>query len=146
MSLAEQSDATVESIAPMQPDSSVNTQPSTESQQTSSPIQEEAEEGSMEDGSGSDSDSGSSSESGDETEPEVESKIGPDAPSESSPDLPSRENISAVQGAQVNQKQHSQNPRTASPLKGNQIEKKTTPTNSAKTEKQDVKPKKPLNL
>ena len=145
MSLAEQSDATVESIAPMQPDSSVNTQPSTESQQTSSPIQEEAEEGSMEDGSGSDSDSGSSSESGDETEPEVESKIGPDAPSESSPDLPSRENISAVQGAQVNQEQHSQNPRTASPLKGNQIEKKTTPTNSAKTEKQDVKPKKPLN-
>ena len=52
----------------------------------------------MEDGSGSDSDSGSSSESDDENGPELESKIGP----ESSPDLPSRENLSAVQGAQVN--------------------------------------------
>ena len=100
MSLAEQSDATVESAAPVQPESSVKTQLSTESQRTSSPIQEEAEEGdsSMEDGSGSDSDSGSSSESDDENGPELESKIGP----ESSPDLPSRENLSAVQGAQVN--------------------------------------------
>ena len=100
----------------------------------------------MEDGSSSDSDSGSSSESDDENEPELESKIGPDAPPESSPDLPSRENLSAVQGAQVNQRQDSQKPRAPSCLKENQIEKKITPTNSAKTEKQDVKPKKPLNL
>ena len=57
----------------------------------------------------------------------------------------SRENLSAVQGAQVNQEQDSQKPRTASPLKGNQTEKKTTPTNSAGTEKHDVKPNKPLN-
>ena len=147
MSLAEQSDATVESAAPVQPESSVKTQPSTESQQTSSPIQEEAEEGdsSTEDGYGSDSDSGSSSESDNENGPELESKSAPDAPSDSSLDLPSRENLSAVQGAQVNQGQDSQKPRTASPLKGNQTEKKTTPTNSAETEKQDVKPKKPLN-
>ena len=99
----------------------------------------------MEDGSGSDSNSSSSSESDDETEPEVESKIAPDAPSESSPDLPSWENLSAAQGAQANQRQDSQKSRTASPLKGNETEKKTTPTNSAKAEKQDVKPKKPLN-
>ena len=86
MSLAEQSDATVESAAPVQPESSVKTQPSTESQKTSSLIQEEAEEGnsSMEDGSGSDSDSGSSSESDNENGPELESKSVSDAPSDSS--------------------------------------------------------------
>ena len=61
---------------------------------------------------------------------------GPDAPSESPPDLPPRENLSAAQGAQVNQRQDSQKPRTVSPLKGNQTEKKTIPTNSVKTEKQ----------
>ena len=147
MSLAEQSGATIESAAPVQPESPVKTQPSAESQQTSSAIQEGAEQGdsSTEDESGSDSDSGSSSESGDENGPELESKSGPDAPSESSPDLPSREDLSAVQGAQVNLGQDSQKPRTVSPLKGNQTEKKTTPTNSAQTEKQNVKPKKPLN-
>ena len=133
------SDATVESAAP-------TAQPSTESQQTSSPTQEEAGEGdsSMGDGSGSDSDSGSTSESDDENGPDLESSAGPDVPSESSPDLRSRESVSIVQGAQVNQMQGSQKPRTVSPLKGNQTEKKTTPTNSAKTEKQDVKPKKSL--
>ena len=147
MSLAEQSDNTVESAAPVQPESSVKTQLSIESQQTFSPIQEGAEEGdsSMGDGSGSDSDSGSSSGSGDESGPELESRVGPVVPSESSPDLPSRENLSAVQGAQVNQRQDSQKPTATSPFKGNQTEKKTTPTNSAKTEKQNVKPKKPLN-
>ena len=61
---------------------------------------------------------------------------GPDAPSESPPDLPSWENLSAAQGPQVNQRQDSQKPRTVSPLKGNQTEKKTIPTNSVKTEKQ----------
>ena len=147
MSLAEQSGATIESAAPVQPESPVKTQPSAESQQTSSAIQEGAEQGdsSTEDESGSDSDSGSSSETGDENGPELESKSGPDAPSESSPDLPSREDLSAVQGAQVNLGQDSEKPRTVSPLKGNQTEKKTTPTNSAQTEKQNVKPKKPLN-
>ena len=106
----------------MQPESSVKSQPSIESQQTSSPIQEGAEEGvsSMEGGSGSDSDSGSSSEPDDENGPELESSAGPDVPSESSPDLPSRENLSVVQGAQINQRQDSLKPRTVSPLKGNQ--------------------------
>ena len=61
---------------------------------------------------------------------------GPDTPSESPPDLPSWENLFAAQGAQVNQRQDSQKPRTVSPLKGNQTEKKTIPTNSVKTEKQ----------
>ena len=43
MSLAEQSGATIESAAPVQPESPVKTQPSAESQQTSSAIQEGAE-------------------------------------------------------------------------------------------------------
>ena len=51
----------------------------------------------------------------------------------------------AVQGAQVNQGQDSQKPRTVSPLKGNQTEVKTKPTISEQTEKQNVKPKRPLN-
>ena len=122
MSLAEQSDAAVDSAGPVQPESSVKTHPSTESQQTSSPTQEEAGEGdsSMGDGSGSNSDSGSSSEFDDENGPDLESSVGPDVPSESSPDLPSRENLSVVQGAQINQRQDSLKPRTVSPLKGNQ--------------------------
>ena len=74
----------------------------------------------MGDGSGSNFDSGSSSESDDENGPDLESSVGPDVPSESSPDLPSRENLSVVQGAQVNQRQDSLKPRTVSPLKGNQ--------------------------
>ena len=45
MSLAEQSDIPGESTAPVQPESSVMTQPSTESHQTSSPTQGEAEGG-----------------------------------------------------------------------------------------------------
>ena len=98
MPLAEQSDATAESAAPVQPEPSVKTQLSTESQQTSSPIQEEAEEGdsSVEDGSGSGSDSGSSSESCDENEPGLDSSAGPVTPLEGSPDLPSRESLSVV--------------------------------------------------
>ena len=43
MSLAEQSGATIESAAPVQPESPVKTRPSAESQQTSSAIQEGAE-------------------------------------------------------------------------------------------------------
>ena len=96
----------------------------------------------MEDGSGSDADSGSSSESDDENGPELESSAGPDVPSESSSDLPSPRNLSAARGAQANQRQDSQKPGTVSSLKGNQTEKKTTSTNSAKTEKQNVKHKK----
>ena len=140
----------------MQPESSVMTQPSTESQQTSSPTQGKAGEGdsSTEDGSGSDSDSGSRSESDDESESELESSAGPVAPLEGSPDLPSRENLSVVQEAQVNQKQDSQKPRAASKESGtvssskeNQVKKKATPSDSEKPEKQvsqDNKPKKPL--
>ena len=84
MSLAEQSDIPGESAAPVQPKSSGETQPLTESQQTPSPTQEEAGEGdsSMDDGSGSGSDSGSSSESGDDSGSGLESLAGPDAPSE----------------------------------------------------------------
>ena len=72
MYLAEQSGTTIEGAAPVQPESSVKTQ------QTSSPIQEEAEEGdsSTEDGSGSDSDSDSSSESDDRSESELGSSAG----------------------------------------------------------------------
>ena len=90
------------------------------------------------------SDSGSSSGSGDESESELESSAGPSAPSECSPDLASRENLSVVQEAQVNQRQDSQKPRTVSPSKGNQTIKKTTPTNSTKTEKQVSKKKRTL--
>ena len=147
MSLAEQSVATVGSAAPVQPESSFKTQISNESQQTSSPIREEAEEGDsfMEDGSGSDSDSGSSSD--DENGPELESKCRPDVPPESSPDLPSRENLSVVQGPQVNQEHDSQKPRTVRPSEENQTKKKTTPISSEKTEEQvsqNKKPEKPL--
>ena len=147
MSLAEQSVATVGSAAPVQPESSVKTQISNESQQTSPPIREEAEEGDsfMEDGSGSDSDSGSSSD--DENGPELESKSRPDVPPESSPDLPSRENLSVVQGPQVNKEQDSQKPRTVRPSEENQTKKKTTPISSEKTEEQvsqNKKPEKPL--
>ena len=140
MSLAEQSDIPGGSTAPVQLESSVETQPSTGSQQTPSPTQGEAGEGgsSLDDGAGSDSDSGSSSESGDESESaELESSAGPVAPLESSPDLPSRENLSVVREVQVNQKQDSQKPGTASkepeavsPSKGNQVKKKATPSNS----------------
>ena len=138
MSLAEQSDNTVESAAPVQPESSVKTQLSIESQQTFSPIQEGAEEGdsSMEDGSGSGSDSGSSSESCDENEPGLESSAGPATPSEGSPDLPSRESLSVVQGDQANQQQGSQKPRTVTPSNGDQTIKKPTPISSSKPENQ----------
>ena len=65
----------------MQPDSSVETQPSAQSQQTSSPTREEAREGDSSltgvGGSGSDYDSGSSSESDDESGSELESSAGP---------------------------------------------------------------------
>ena len=47
MSLAEQSDIPGESTAPVQLESSVMTQPSTESHQTSSPTQGEAEGGGL---------------------------------------------------------------------------------------------------
>ena len=134
MPLAEQSDATAESAAPVQPEPSVKTQLSTESQQTSSPIQEEAEEGdsSVEDGSGSGSDSGSSSESCDENEPGLDSSAGPVTPLEGSPDLPSRESLSVVQRAQVNQLQGSQKPRTVTPSEGDSTIKKHTPISSSK--------------
>ena len=105
MSLNEQSDTPGENVAPVQPGPSFETQPSTESQQTSSPTRGKAREGDsfLTEGSDSDFDSGSSSESDDESGSELESSAGPNAPSESSPDLSSREDLSAVQGAQVNQ-------------------------------------------
>ena len=150
MSLAEQSHISGESTAPMQPESSVETKLSAESQQTPSPTQGEARKkgSSVDDGFISDSDSGSSSESGDESESKMESSAGPVVPSESSPDLLSRENLSVVQKAQVNQKQDSQKPGAASegpeidpPSKGNQVKKKATPSNLEKTEKQVLKKK-----
>ena len=52
MSLAEQSDIPGESTAPVQPESSVMTQPSTESQQISSPSQGEAGGGALPQGVG----------------------------------------------------------------------------------------------
>ena len=149
MSLAEQSGATIEGAAPVQPESSVKTQPSAGSQQTSSPIQEEAEEGdsSTEDGSGSDSDSDSSSESGDESESELGSSAGPVAPLGSSPDLPSRENLSVIRGARVDQEQDSQKPGAVSSSKENQTKKKSIPISSEKSEEQrsqNKQPSKPL--
>ena len=122
MSLTEQS--TAERSAPVQPESPIVTQHSTESQQTSSPIHERAEEGgsSAEDGSGSGLDSGSSSKQCDESEPAFEPGVGPGAPLESSPNLPSREDLSAVRGAWDNQGQDSQKWRAESPLKENQTQ------------------------
>ena len=132
MSLTEQSAA--ERSAPVQPESSMETQHSTESRQTSSSIQEEAEEGdsSAEDGSGSGSDSGSASESDDGDGPASEPEAGPGTSLENSSELPSRENLSAAMGARGNQGQDSQELRTVSPSKENKPENK-------------LKPKKPLN-
>ena len=123
----------------MQPESSVMTQLPTEPQQTSSPIQEEDEEGdsSVEDGSGSGSDSGSSSESGDEHEPGLDSAAEPVTSLVGSPDLPSRESLSVVQRAQANQLQGgSQKPRTVTPSEGDSTIKKHTPISSSKPENQ----------
>ena len=146
MSLPEQSGATVGGAVPVQQESSVEIQPLAESQQASSPISEEAEEGdsSGEDGSGSGSESGSTSESDDEGEPDLESSAGPSVPSEDSPDLPSRENLPVIQGAQTDQGQDSQRPGAFSSSKGNQTEVTTKPTISEQTEKQSVKPKRTL--
>ena len=101
----EQSDTPGENVAPVQPEYSVETQPSVESQQTSSPTRGEAREGnsSLTEEPGFDSESGSSSKSDDESESELESSAGPKLPSESSPDLPSRR-------AQVDRKQDSPEP------------------------------------
>ena len=109
MSLAEQSDATVGGTVPAQQESSVEIQPSAESQQASSPISEGAEEGdsSEEDGSGSGSDSGSTSESDDEDGPDLEHSAGPNVPSEDPPDLPSREILPVILGADADQAQGS---------------------------------------
>ena len=109
MSLAEQSDATVGGTVPAQQESSVEIQPSAESQQASSPISEGAKEGdsSEEDGSGSGSDSGSTSESDDEDGPDLEHSAGPDVPSEDPPDLPSREILPVILGADADQAQGS---------------------------------------
>ena len=126
MSLAEQSDAAFGGAAPAQQESSVEIQPSAESQQASSPISEGAEEGdsSGEDGSGSGSDSGSTSESDDEDEPDLGPSAGPDVPSETSPDLPPRENLPVIQGAHADQAQGSQELRTVLSSKENQTKKK----------------------
>ena len=109
MSLAEQSDATVGGTVPAQQESSVEIQPSAESQQASSPISEGAKEGdsSEEDGSGSGSDSGSTSESDDEDGPDLEHSAGPNVPSEDPPDLPSREILPVILGADADQAQGS---------------------------------------
>ena len=109
MSLEEQSDATVGGTVPAQQESSVEIQPSAESQQASSPISEGAKEGdsSEEDGSGSGSDSGSTSESDDEDGPDLEHSAGPDVPSEDPPDLPSREILPVILGADADQAQGS---------------------------------------
>ena len=109
MSLAVQSDATVGGAVPAQQESSVEIQPSAESQQASSPISEGAEEGdsSEEDGSGSGSDSGSTSESDDEDGPDLEHSAGPNVPSEDPPDLPSREILPVILGADADQAQGS---------------------------------------
>ena len=139
MSLTEQSVA--EGSAPVQPESSDETQQSAESQQTSTPTQEEAEEeeSSAEDESGSGSDSASTSESDDGDGAVPETGVGPSTPLGGSSDLSSREELSAGEGAQVNQNQDSQKLRAIkpkiSPLKGDQ---------NVKTENQSVKPKKAL--
>ena len=139
MSLTEQSVA--ESSAPVQPESSDETQQSTESQQTSPPTQEEAEEeeSSAEDESGSGSDSASTSESDDGDGAVPETGVGPGTPLGGASELSSREELSAGEGAQVNQDQDSQKLKAIkpkiSPLKGDQ---------NVKTENQSVKPKKAL--
>ena len=109
MSLAVQSDATVGGAVPAQQESSVEIQPSAESQQASSSISEGAEEGhsSEEDGSGSGSDSGSTSEPDDEDGRDLEHLAGPNVPSEDPPDLPSREILPVILGADADQAQGS---------------------------------------
>ena len=138
MSLVEQSGAAIGGAAPVQQESSFESQPSAESQQTPSPIEEEAEEGdsSAEGGSGSDSDSGSSSESDDESESELGSSTGPAAPLEDSPDLPSRENLSVIQGTRDDPGQGSQRPEAASSSKENQTKKKSTSASPEKSKEQ----------
>ena len=102
--------------------SSAETQPSGESQQTSSPTRGEAREGdsSLTGESGSDSNSGLSSGSDDESGSELESSAGPKVPSESPPDLPSQGDLSVVQRAQVNREQDSLRPGAILSSKGSQ--------------------------
>ena len=82
MSLAEQSDTPGENVVPAQPESSVETQPSVESRQTSFPTREGVREGdsSLTSNSGSDSYSGSNSEPGDESGSDSESSAGSNVP------------------------------------------------------------------
>ena len=128
MSFAEQSDATVGGAAPVQQESSVEIQSSAESQQTSSPISEGAEEedSSGEDGSGSGSDSGSTAESDDEDESDLGPSARPNVSSEDSPDLPFRENLPVIQGARADQGQGSQKQRADTPSEGEKTITKPT--------------------
>ena len=82
MTLNEQSDTPGENLAPVQPKSSVETQPSVESHQAPSPIKGEAaeEDSSLTGESGSGSNSGLSSS--DEGEPDLEPSAEPEAPPE----------------------------------------------------------------
>ena len=94
---------TVGGTAPVQQESSVEIQPSAESQQASSPSNEgsEEEDSSEESGSGSDTDSDSVSDSDDENGSELGSSAGSAAPLVVSSDLPPRENLPVVQGTQA---------------------------------------------
>ena len=76
---------------------------------------------------------------------------GPPPHQRAPPTRPPQENLSAAQEAQANQKQDSQKPgaaskepETVSPPKENQVKKKSTPSNSEKTEKQAPKKKRTL--
>ena len=126
MSSPEQSGVTVGGAALVQQESSNEIQSSTESQQASSPICGEDEEGvsSGEDGSTSGSDSDSTSESDDEGESDSVPSRASVAPSDDSPDLPSRENVPVIRGAQEDMKQGSHRPEAVSSSKENQTKNK----------------------
>ena len=144
MSLTEQSGVTVGGTAPVQQEPSVEIQPSAESQQTSSPSNEESEEedSSGDGGSGSDTESDSASDSDEENGSELGSSAGPAAPLVVSSDLPPRENLTVVQRAQADLEQCSRKTGTVSPLKGDNSEVESQSKASEQTKKQSVKPKK----
>ena len=106
----------------MRPESSVEAQPSGESQQTSSPTRGSAWEGdsSSTGGSGLGSDSSSGSELSNENESFLESPTGPKVPSERPPDLPSQEDLSVDQRPRDNPEPISLGPASNLSLKENQ--------------------------
>ena len=117
MSNIEQSEAPRDKLAPEKPDSSLETQSSTESQQELSTVEERTDgKNSSTEGTGTDSDSGSASESSDEDGSELVSSV-PETPLREPVSSTSQKNLVVTQKAQVNPESTSE---TNPPSVGNQ--------------------------